>query len=62
MQTYRQGPIALAHEQSSMIPEMKRLGMRLNDVFEGAMPNEPLPPLTFVDRERIRAMLTKAEH
>jgi meiotic recombination protein SPO11 len=59
MQTYCQGSIALAHEQSSMIPEMEWLGMRLNDGFEGVMADEPLVPLTLIDREWIRAMLAR---
>jgi hypothetical protein len=42
-----------------MIPEMEWLGMRLNDVFEGAMADEPLLPLTLINRERIHTMLTR---
>ena len=38
---------------------MEWLGMRLNDVFEGAMADEPLLPLTLIDREWIRAMLAR---
>jgi meiotic recombination protein SPO11 len=59
MQTYRQGSIALAHEQSSTVPEMRWLGMRLADVVTGALTDEPLLPLTLIDRERIRAMLAR---
>ena len=59
MQTYRQGSIALAHEQSSTIPEMKWLGIRLDDVVVGATVDEPLQPLTPIDRERIRQMLAR---
>lgn len=59
MQIYRQGSIALAHEQSSTIPEMKWLGMKLDDVVSGTMTEEPLLPLTLIDRERIRAMLAR---
>jgi hypothetical protein len=59
MQTYCQGSIALAYEQSSMIPEMEWLKMRLNDVFKGAMANGPLLPSTLIDREWIRAMLAR---
>lgn len=59
MQTYCQGSIVLAHGQSSIITEMEWLGMRLNDVFEGAMAYEPLLPLTLIDSEWIRAMLAR---
>jgi meiotic recombination protein SPO11 len=59
MQTYRQGSIALAHEESSTIPEMRWLGVRLDDVVAGAMTREPLLPLTLIDRARIRAMLAR---
>jgi DNA topoisomerase VI subunit A len=59
IQTYCQGSVALAREQSSVIPEMERLEMRLNDVFEGAMANEPLLPLTLIDREWICAKLAR---
>jgi hypothetical protein len=38
---------------------VKRLDRRLNDVLEGAMLDGPLLLLTFIDRERIRAMLAK---
>ncbi len=59
MQTYRQGSIALAHEQASTVPEMKWLGVRLDDVVTGAADDAPLLPLSPVDRERIRAMLAR---
>ena len=42
-----------------MIPEIEWLKMRLNDAFEGAMADEPLLPLTLIDREWIRAMLAR---
>jgi hypothetical protein len=38
---------------------MERLEMRLNDVFEGAMANEPPLPLTLIDREWICAKLAR---
>ena len=59
LQTYRQGSIALAHESASTVPEMKWLGLRLDDVVTGAADDAPLLPLSLVDRERIRAMLAR---
>jgi meiotic recombination protein SPO11 len=59
MQTYRQGSIALAHESSLTVPELKWVGLRLDDVVEGGMADETLMPLTAIDRERIRAMLAR---
>jgi len=59
MQTFRKGSIALAHEQASTVPEMRWLGVKLDDVTAGAADDEPLLPLTLVDRDRITAMLTR---
>jgi meiotic recombination protein SPO11 len=59
MHTYRQGSIALAHEESSTVPEMKWLGMRLDDVVVDAATDAPLLPLTLTDRERIRGILAR---
>lgn len=59
MQTYRQGSIALAHEFSCTVPELDWLGVRLDDLVAGAVTDEPLMPLTTIDRKRIRTMLAR---
>lgn len=59
LQTYRKGSIALAHESASTVPDMKWLGVRLDDVVVGAADDAPLLPLSPVDRERIRATLAR---
>lgn len=59
LQTYRQGSIALAHEHASTVPEMRWLGMRVDDVIRGATDDDTLMLLSLVDRGRIRAVLRR---
>ena len=59
MQTYRQGSIALAHESSLTVPELKWLGLKLGDVVAGMATEETLMPLSAIDRGRIRASLVR---
>jgi hypothetical protein len=51
MQTYCQRSIALAHESSLTVPELKWVGFRLDDIMAGTMTDETVMPLTATDRQ-----------
>lgn len=44
MQTYCQRSIALAHESSLIVPELKWVGFRLDDIMAGTMTDETVMP------------------
>ena len=59
MQIYRLGSRALAHEQACSVPEMKWLGVNLDDMLGGVSDDSAVLKLSSRDRDKARSTLGK---